>query len=166
MLLGSICEGIFCRAALERQETAKGAGELEVEGDFVAGERVALGGGFESLDGSYDGGGRIRMAGHGSVHGKGFGLDYLELSPVRDCDRVDQMGFDRVAGAQGGHKASAELDEGGGGILGQGLVRGGEAVAGAVAGGIALALDGVMGPLEQAPLAREAWICFRDLILI
>ena len=24
----------------------------------------------------------------------------------------------------------------------------------------------VMGPLVRAPLAREAWICFRDLILM
>ena len=24
----------------------------------------------------------------------------------------------------------------------------------------------VMGPRERAPLAREAWICFRDLILM
>ncbi len=71
-----------------------------------------------------------------------MGLDDLELSPASDGHGVDQVAFDGVAGMEVCYETSAELDEGRRGILAQGCVGRGEAVAGAVAGGIAFALGG------------------------
>ncbi len=70
---------------------------------------------------------------------------------------VDQPGFDGVARVEVSHEIVAELDEGSRGILVQGAVGDGEAMARAVAGGIALALGGD-GSSGTGPLAREAWI--------
>ncbi len=126
---------------MERQEEAKGAGELEVEGDFVAEEGVVLGG-FQGLGGSHGARGIGLAPCCGSIYENGLGLDYLELSPVGYGHGVDQAGFYCVAGVEVGYETGAEFEEGGGGILVQRVVGRGEAVAGAVAGGIAFALGG------------------------
>ena len=144
MLLGSFCAGVFFEpSALERMEAPKGAGELEVEGHFVAVEGVVFGGGLEGQDGPHGRVGGIgKAAGHGSVQGNGLGPDDLEFSPVGDGHGVDQLGFGDIAGAEAGHEPGAELDEGCGGIMVERWVGRGEAVAVAVAGGIAFALGG------------------------
>jgi hypothetical protein len=101
MLLGSLRRAISCGIpALQRQEEAKGAGELEVEGNFIAEEGVMLGGGFQGLGRSHGPRGIGRAAGCGSINEKGLGLDYLELSPVGDGHGVDQPDLDCIAGAQ------------------------------------------------------------------
>jgi hypothetical protein len=108
MLLGSFRGAISCGfPALQRQEEAEGAGELEIEGDFVAEESVMLGGGFQGLGRSHGPGGIRRAAGYGSIYEKGLGLDYLELSPVGDGHGVDQPDFDCIAGAQVGYETGA-----------------------------------------------------------
>lgn len=142
MLLGSFRGVNFCEfPALERQEEAKGAGELEVEGDFVA-EKCVVVGGFQALGGSH-GSGRIRLSvGYGSIDESGLRLDYLELPPVGDGHGMDKASFDCVARVEVGYETGAEIEERSRGILVQGAVGRGEAMAGAVAGGIALALNG------------------------
>jgi len=119
------------------------ASELEVEGDLVAMECVVLGCGLQDLGGSHGwiGGNRAEPS-HGCVHEIGLGMDYLELSPVGDGHGVDQPGFDGVAGVKVGYETGAELHERVGRILVEGWVGRREAVTGAVAGGIALALGG------------------------
>jgi hypothetical protein len=53
-LLGSFGKEIFFGPlALERQETAKGAGELELEGDFVTVECVVFPWGLQDSGGSH-----------------------------------------------------------------------------------------------------------------
>ena len=80
-----------------------GAGELEVESDFVAEERLMLGGGLQDSGGSHGAMGEIRTeAGYGCVHEIGLGLDNLKLSPVGDGHGVDETGFDCVAGMEVG----------------------------------------------------------------
>jgi hypothetical protein len=117
MLLGSFRGAIFCRfSALERHEVAEGAGELEVEGDFIAKECVVPGG-FQGLGSSHRARGIRLTAGYGSIYENGLGLDYLELSPVGDGHGVDETGFDCVAGMEVGCETGAELDECGWGIL-------------------------------------------------
>jgi hypothetical protein len=143
MLLGSLRGAIFCGPlALKRLEEAIGASELEFEGDFVAEEGVAFRGGFEGEGGSHRGVEGIGEARHGFVHGDGLGLNDLEPSPMGDGHDVDESSFSEIAGLQAGEKTGAEVNEGCGGILIEGWVVGGEAVASAVAGGIALALGG------------------------
>ncbi len=143
ILLGSFCVENFCGPALERVKAAKGSVELKVEGRFVAVEDEEFGGGFEGQDRSH---GRIggigNVTGNGSIQGNGLGLDDLELSPVDDGHGVDQLGFGDIAGSEAGHETGAEFDEGCGSILVERWVGRGEAVAGAVAGGVALALGG------------------------
>jgi hypothetical protein len=142
-LLGSFRGAIFCElSALEIQEAAVGAGELEVEADFVAVECEVFGRGFQDSGGSHGSMGVLTKACDGGVHEIGLGLDDLKLSPVGDGHRVDQVGFDGVAGLEVGCEIIAKLDEGRWRILVQGAVGGGEAVADAVAGGIAFALGG------------------------
>ena len=117
MLLGSFRGAIFCGfSALERQEEAKSAGELEVEGDFIA-EECVVPGGFQGLGGLHGARGIRWTAGCGSIYENGLGLDYLELSPVGDGHGVDETGFDCVAGMEVGCETGAELDECGWGIL-------------------------------------------------
>ena len=124
-------------------EAAKGAGVLEVEGDFVAVECVVLGCGLQDAGGSHRRIGEFRTeARHGYVQEIGLGLDDLEPSPVCDGHGVDQVGFDGVAGLKVGYVTLAKLDEGSRGTLAQGWVGRGKAMAGAVARGIALALCG------------------------
>ena len=82
------------------------------------------------------------MTGHGSIHRNGLGLHDLELSPVGDGHGVDQLGFGDIARPETGQETGAKFDEGCGGIMVQRWVGRGEAVAGTVARGIALALGG------------------------
>lgn len=143
MLLGSFCEENSFGPAPERQEAAKRSSELKVKGGFVAVQGVEFRGGFEGQDGSH---GRIggvgKMTGHGFIQGDGLCLDDLKHSPMGHGHGVDQLGFGDIAGAVAGHETGAEFDEGCGGIMVERWVRRGEAVAGAVAGGVALALGG------------------------
>ncbi len=143
-----------------------GAGELEVEGDFVAVECVVLGCGLQDSGGSYGWIGGIRIkVGYGCVQEIGLGLDDLELSPAGDGHGVDQMGLNDVPGVDVGYEIIAKLDVGTRGILAQGWVGRGEAAAGAVAGGIAFALGGD-GSFGTGAVGAGDWICFRDLILM
>lgn len=103
MLLGSFRVAISCGLpALEIQETAVGAGELEVEADFVAVECEVFGRGFQDSGGSHGSMGVLTKARDGGVHEIGLGLDDLKLSPVGDGHRVDQPGLSGVAGMEVG----------------------------------------------------------------
>ena len=108
--------------------------------------------------------GRVRnLAGYGLVQRSLLGFVGERRSPARDGHGVDQLDFVGCGGLEVGDICGLKGLEGGGRIVVQGWVGGGKAVAEIVAGGVSFTL-GSDGSSERAPLAREAWICFLDLI--